>query len=70
MAVHEGRGTLLKTVDVMPYADPYRVDEVFVLRNADPTHEEFVAYRESDIATALAIHPLLDGRSLQERLAP
>lgn len=68
--VNEGRGTLLKTVDVRPYADPYRADEVFVLRAADPFYEDFVADRGAEPDDPAEIHPLLVGQSIQERLAP
>lgn len=70
IAVHEGRGSLLKIVDVLPAANPYRVDEVFVLRQADLSPDDLKGLTRAVEILPDGGHPILDGRSIQERLAP
>jgi rod shape-determining protein MreC len=61
------RGQLSQSVSVMPAADPFRIDEVFVLLSAS------VDWRERAAAARNVSEPavgLMDTQSLQERLAP
>lgn len=61
------RGQLSQSAAVMPAADPFRVDEVFILLSANLDWREY-AVRETAAAGADA--GLVDTRTAQERLAP
>ena len=61
------REQMSQSVTVMPAADPFRIDEVFVLLSAT------VAWRERAAAVSLPMDDdpeLMDTRTIQERLAP
>lgn len=63
------RGQLLQSVNIAPFADPFRVDEVFILLSADPNADDLAG---PGAGTGVAIVPgeLLDTASIQERYAP
>ncbi len=67
-------GSLWKTAEIEPYVDPYRLDEVFVVRQATPQTEDFAgAPRASEpppAPLAAATPETPDLRSVQERYAP
>ena len=62
-------GDLSQSVDILPAADPFRVDEVFVLVNASIDWEE-MAGRMVFAKGAEQPQDLLDVETIQERLAP
>ncbi len=64
-AVHE-TGSLWKSADVEPAVNPYRLDEIFVVRKAVPSAEELAGMPPSEPAPT----PGPDDRPLQERFAP
>jgi rod shape-determining protein MreC len=65
VAVHE-TGSLWKTADVAPVVDPYRLDEVFILRQALPGSDELAGRpKQEQVQDAQP-----NERSLQERYAP
>lgn len=63
------RGQLAQSVDVLPAADPFRLDEVFVLLSADPEVTDFQGAPLVEETARVAL-TLIDGRSIQERFAP
>lgn len=63
------QGDLSQSVDILPAADPFRVDEVFVLLNASLDWEE-MAGRTVVANTLDDSQDLLDAETIQERLAP
>ncbi len=67
VAVHE-TGSLWKTAEVDPAVDPYRLDEVFILRQAVAGEEELAGRQRQ--APADQAQEKNDDRSLQERYAP
>lgn len=73
-AVNPEQGPLSKSADVIPTADPFRVDEVFVLLNADLEWEELAGRmapgRMSPVPVAFVTDELLDTKTIQERFAP
>ena len=65
-------GSLWKTVEVSPWVDPYRLDEVFVIRRAVLSNEELAGVQPKPFMTgAVSGAPTMpDERSIQERYAP
>ena len=64
---------LWKWADITPEVDPYRLDEVYVVRRAISPPEEFAGPGEdaSPVAQVLSRAPVLpDDRPIQERYAP
>ena len=68
VAVHDTK-SLWKSADVEPAVDPYRLDEVLILRQAAPAAEEPTGTASSE-AVALPAADAPATRSLQERYAP
>lgn len=68
VAVHE-TGSLWKTAEVEPAVDPYRLDEVFILRQAVAKEEELASRGREDPAAPPTPETSAD-LSLQERYAP
>lgn len=69
-AVHEGE-TLLKHAEVEPVVDPYRLDEVFVIRAAGPRLEDYQGPPRLETRAATGNLPKEDATvPLQERFAP
>lgn len=66
--VHD-TNSLLRTAYVEPAADPYRIDEVFIVRAAVASADELAGPASAASAGSLA-HPMPDERPLQERFAP
>jgi len=62
------RGQLSQSVKIVPIADPFRVDEVFILLRAYPGAEE-IAGTSGDVEEVVP-GGLLDTESIQERYAP
>lgn len=62
-------GSLWKSAEVEPAADPYRLDEVLILRQAVTPIEEMAGTEPAAIAVSAA-PAIPDQRSLQERYAP
>jgi rod shape-determining protein MreC len=66
--VQRREGSLFQSADILPSADPFRLDEVFVLIKANP--------KADDLAGQVAVVPqdrtgaFLDTMSIQERFAP
>lgn len=60
-------GSLWKSAEVTPMVDPYRLDEVFVIRRSAPKDAE-AAEPLPDAASKAPATP--DNRSIQERYAP
>jgi len=67
-AVHDTK-SLWKSADVEPVVDPYRLEEVFILRQAPPSIEELAGVNTADVSAPTA-PDTPDDRSLQERYAP
>lgn len=63
------RGQLSQSVTVQPAADPFRVDEVFVLLSASLDWRD-VARLETGVGDGSAPAQLMDTETVQERLAP
>lgn len=63
-------GSLLKTAIIEPAVDPYRLDEVFVLRAAHPSAGELAGPQGRESEPASPLYAMPDERSLQERYAP
>jgi rod shape-determining protein MreC len=63
------RGQLSQSVNIAPSADPFRVDEVFILLGADPSADD-VAGTKGDVEAVISKGDLLDTESIQERYAP
>ncbi len=63
------RGQLSQSAAVMPAADPFRVDEVFILLSANLDWREYVN-QATETAGAGDDAGLVDTRTAQERLAP
>jgi len=67
-AIHGG-GSMWKTAEIEPTVDPYRLDEVFVVRQTTPAAEELEGpLPPENLASGPSESP--DNRSLQERYAP
>lgn len=67
---HES-GSLWKTAEIAPAVDPYRLDAVFVVRQAMPEPEELAAPPGPVVARSPSKAPELpDNRPIQERYAP
>jgi len=68
-----GSGTLWKSAEVAPAVDPYKLDEVFIIRRAVESVEELAggdeAPAEEEAAPSMAAE-MPDARSPQERYAP
>ena len=67
VAVHD-TGTLWKTADVEPAVDPYRLDEVFILRHAVADENELAANAEQKPPEQKTEQQ--DSLSLQQQYAP
>lgn len=67
--VEENPGPLAKTAEVLPIADPFRADEVFVVLRSDPKWEDLAGAVSRD-ATLEEPGGLMDTSSIQERFAP
>ena len=67
VAVHE-TGSLWKTAEIEPAVDPYRLDEVFILRQTVAGEEELAGRPRQEPADQA--QETKDDRSLQERYAP
>jgi rod shape-determining protein MreC len=64
-------GALLKTAYIEPFAQPYQIDEVFLVRRVQPSQEELAAFTPPDPrADDSGGHAMPDTRPLQERWAP
>ena len=63
------RGQLAQSADIVPAADPFRVDEVFVLLGASLDWRELAGQMEQWYVTPVDFE-LLDVQTIQERLAP
>ncbi len=63
------KGQLSLSVGVLPAADPFRVDEVFVLLSATMDWKELAANMASR-SPAEGVSDLIDTETIQERLAP
>jgi rod shape-determining protein MreC len=68
IAPPQGTGSLLQSVQVQPAANPYRLDEVFLLERSQPEAEELAGPQEA--TTPAGGHPMPDRRTPQERYAP
>lgn len=62
-------GSLWKVAYVEPVVDPYRLDEVFILRQAVAPPEEMAGPLAPEVGQSVA-PPVPDTRSLQQRYAP
>ncbi|HNR34154.1 MAG TPA: rod shape-determining protein MreC [Candidatus Hydrogenedentes bacterium] len=65
VAVHE-TGSLWKSADVEPAVNPYRLDEIFIVRETAPSAGELAGTPPAEPLSATGP----DDRPLQERLAP
>lgn len=65
--VEENQGALLKSASVKPDADPYRVEEVFVVCRAQPAVEDLAGPAPE---STLAAPSMPDNRPEQEKYAP
>ncbi len=63
------RGTLVKAASIQPAADPYRIDEVFLVRKAAEDVDDLAGTEETAPAFVQATD-VPEDRPLQERLAP
>lgn len=64
-------GSLWKTAEIAPAVDPYRLDEVFIVRQALPTAEELAGPPPLAAARTPSKAPEMpDNRPIQERYAP
>lgn len=63
------RGGLAQSANIVPFADPFRLDEVFILLRADSSAD---ALAGPDVAQQEMLRPteLIDTASVQERYAP
>ena len=68
VAIHD-TGTLWKSAEIQPAADPYRLDEAFVIRRAAPEAEE-MAGAAYYFAGGNRAPDMPDNRTVQERFAP
>ncbi|MBI5091554.1 MAG: rod shape-determining protein MreC [Candidatus Hydrogenedentes bacterium] len=72
VAVHGGEDSderaLLKSAEVKPAANPYHLDELFVVRRGTPSHEELAGAAQIEVAPAGKAGP--DSKTMQERYAP
>jgi len=62
------RGQVSQSVNIVPAADPFTVDEVFVLLDADRSPDEIVDTVVD--ADEFSFSTLMDTESIQERFAP
>ncbi len=72
IAPPQGEGLLLKAAYVEPFANPYRLDEVFVVMQAQMDADDLAGWEAPEPrqeAPGIAA-TMPDGRPLQERLAP
>lgn len=65
----QNKGYLLRTAVVEPAVDPFRLDEVFLVRRAQPRVEELTGVPEGSLPEFPAAS-LPESPSLQERFAP
>lgn len=63
------KGQLSKSANVLPAADPFRVDEVFVLLSATMDWKELAEGMEYRSSTE-GVSDLIDTETIQDRLAP
>jgi rod shape-determining protein MreC len=70
-AIH-GSGTLWKSAEIQPAVDPYRLDEVFVVRWATPRAQDLEGppARRAETPEPQEPQEPLDARPLQDRYAP
>lgn len=68
-AVHPS-GSLWKTAEVIPAVDPYRLDEVYVIRRAADDVETDTASPPAPRVVESKSAEMPDNRTIQERLAP
>lgn len=68
--VDREEGSLLKAAYIEPAADPWRVEEVFVVVKALPAPEELAALNDSPVAAVSVAPDMPDMRSEQEKYAP
>jgi rod shape-determining protein MreC len=67
----EGENALLQTAYIEPFADPYSLDEVFLVRRAEVDVESLAGEDEDNaLWNSPGGAPLPDERTPQERLAP
>jgi len=69
-AIPESGGATLRTAYVRPLADPYRLDEVFLVRRAQPSPEELSGWTPPEPVDPDDDAAMPDSRTLQERYAP
>jgi len=69
IAVHDEPGSLWQYADVEPAADPYRLDELFIVRRAVTPLAELPPARRENVRLSVASE-VPDTRSIQERYAP
>jgi rod shape-determining protein MreC len=63
-------GQLSQSAAIMPAADPFRIDEVFILMSANLDWREYVAPATESEAASGDAAALADVQTMQERLAP
>ena len=63
-------GTMLKTAYVVPYANPYRVEELFLVQRAQVPDNVLAANPEDSLPAGSHGYPMPERRTLQERWAP
>lgn len=63
-------GQLSQSAAIMPAADPFRIDEVFILLSASLDWREYVAPADGVKAATGDVAALADTETMQERLAP
>ncbi len=68
-AVRES-GTLWKTAEVVPHVDPYRLDEVFIVRRASADAAELAGLPPAARAPVSQAPEMPDERPMQEQYAP
>jgi len=62
------RGQLSQSVDIHPFANPFTVDEVFILMNADVSLVDLAGYSKENIEAL--DEATIESLSVQERYAP
>lgn len=71
-AVHSGEA-LLKNAEIEPFVDPYRLDEVFIIKAAGPRLEDYQGPVRAELqprAAAGNLDPADETMPLQEKFAP
>ena len=62
-------GQLAQSANILPLADPFRIDEVFILLSADPDADEMTR-GSAELDVVIVPGELMDTASIQERFAP